>query len=200
MEEMTMAAGARMWESKMFTEDQMVAWENRTAAQQTWQALQDYFTEKWLECRQYSQATAKHSRFKDAALPAQEQAAAEEEGETTAMMFALLQEQHKHQMEAMAASSQKAIDAMMERMNPPIVGHRKAADKENTTPVKDNAHSSTRDTKWNKKKCIHCGKHVFHKSVDCYELEANASKRWISWKSVKGQQRSVGLTGNGDGE
>jgi hypothetical protein len=51
---MTMAAGARMWESKMFTEDQMVAWENKTAAQQTWQALQDHFTEKWLERRQNS--------------------------------------------------------------------------------------------------------------------------------------------------
>jgi hypothetical protein len=32
-----------MWESKMFTEDQMVAWENKTPAQQTWQNLQDYF-------------------------------------------------------------------------------------------------------------------------------------------------------------
>ncbi len=89
---MTMAAGTRMWESKMFTEDQMVAWENKPAAQQTWQALQDYFTEKWLERHQYLQATAKHLRFKDAALAAQEQAAAAEEGKTTAMMFALLQE------------------------------------------------------------------------------------------------------------
>ncbi len=29
VEEKTMAAGARMWESKMFTKDQMVAWENK---------------------------------------------------------------------------------------------------------------------------------------------------------------------------
>ncbi len=79
-----MAAGARMWESEMFTEVQMVAWENKTTAQQTWQALQDYFTEKWLERRQYLQATAKHSGFKDAAL-----AAAEEEGETSAIMFSV---------------------------------------------------------------------------------------------------------------
>jgi hypothetical protein len=43
---MTVVAGARMWESKMFTEDQMVEWENKTPAQQTWQNLQDYFTEK----------------------------------------------------------------------------------------------------------------------------------------------------------
>ena len=61
VDKMTMAAGARMWESKMFTKDQMGAWENKTPAQQTWQALQDYFMEKWLERRQYSQVTAKHS-------------------------------------------------------------------------------------------------------------------------------------------
>jgi hypothetical protein len=92
---MTMVVGTRMWESKMFTKDQMVAWENKAPTQQTWRNLQDYFTEKWLEQRQYLQATAKQSRFKDAALAAQELAAAEEEGKTTAMMFALLQEQHK---------------------------------------------------------------------------------------------------------
>ena len=52
VDKMMMAAGARTWESEMFTKDQMVAWENKTPAQQTWQALQDYFTEKWLERRQ----------------------------------------------------------------------------------------------------------------------------------------------------
>ncbi len=118
-----MAAGARMWESKIFTEEQTVAWENKTAAQQTWQALQDYFTEKCLERRQYSQAMAKHSRFKDAALAAQETAAAEEEGEASAMMFALLQEQHRVQLNAMASVNQKAMDAMFERMNAIVAGN-----------------------------------------------------------------------------
>jgi hypothetical protein len=90
VEEKAMAIGARMWENKMFTEDQMVAWENRPTADQTWTHLQTYFTEKWLERRQYSAATAKQSRFKEAALAAQEQVAGTEEGETQAMMFALL--------------------------------------------------------------------------------------------------------------
>ncbi len=45
-EEKTMGAGAQMWNSKIITEDQMVAWENRTVAQQTWAALQTYFTNK----------------------------------------------------------------------------------------------------------------------------------------------------------
>ncbi len=179
--EMTMAAGARMWDSKMFTEDQMVAWENKTTAQQTWQALQDYFTEKWLEHCQYSQATAKHLRFKDAAL-----AAAEKEGETSAIMFALLQEQHRTQLKAMATVNQKAMDAMFERMNAILTGTGKGQDKETTPPAGNvNPGNSNGGTKRNKKKCPHCGKHVFHKPADCYELEANASKRWTEWKSVK---------------
>jgi hypothetical protein len=32
VEEMTIAAGARMWESKMFIEDQLALWENKPAA------------------------------------------------------------------------------------------------------------------------------------------------------------------------
>ena len=73
--------------------------------------------EKWLERRQYSAATAKQSRFKEAALAAQEQAAATEEGKTQAMMFALFQEQHHLRLEAMVAASKVAMEAMMERMN-----------------------------------------------------------------------------------
>ncbi len=58
---MTMAAGAQMWESKMFTKDQMVVWENKPLVDQKWVNLQDYFTKQWLEHRQYSTDTAKHS-------------------------------------------------------------------------------------------------------------------------------------------
>ncbi len=61
VEEKTMAEGARMWESKMFTKDQMVAWENKPATNQTWANLQMHFTEKWLKRRQYLAATAKKS-------------------------------------------------------------------------------------------------------------------------------------------
>ncbi len=61
--------------------------------------------------------------FKDAALAAQEPAAAEKEGKTTAMMVTLLQEQHKAQLELMAATNEQAMDAMFERMNALIAGH-----------------------------------------------------------------------------
>ena len=168
--EMTMVAGARMWKSEMFTEDQMVAWENKTPAQQTWQNLQDYLTEKWLECHQYSQATAKHSQFKDAALAAQETAAAEEEGEMSVMMFALLQlqEQHRAQLNAMATANQKAMDAMFERMNAIVAGKLKGGppDKENTPPGGNvSPGNNTGTTNRTKKKCSYCGKHVFQRQT-----------------------------------
>jgi hypothetical protein len=110
----------------------------------------------------------------------------EDEGEATAMMFALLQEQHKIQMEAMATASQKGMDPLMERMNALVsTGHGKLADKENTLPATGNASNGTAGKKRNKRKCFHCGKHVIHKPADCYKLKTNASKRWTEWKSIK---------------
>ncbi len=111
--------------------------------------------------------------------------AAEEEGKVSAMMFALLQEQHKTQLKAMATANQKAIEAMFEQINAIVGGQCKAVDKENTPLAASNTGKSTGGTKRNRKKCTHCRKHVFHKPSNCYELEANKSKRWTGWKSVK---------------
>ncbi len=61
---------------------------------------------------------AKQLRFKEAALAAQEQALAEEEGETQAMMFALIQDQQKLQFKAMVTANKAMMVAMMEQMNP----------------------------------------------------------------------------------
>ncbi len=185
-----------MWKSEMFTEDQMVAWEYKIAAQQTWQNLQDYFTEKWLEQRQYSQATAKHLRFKDAALTAQELAAAEEEGKTTAMMFTLLQEQHKAQLELMAATNKQAMDAMFEHMNMLIAGHGKAADKVTVPIPSSNTGRAPSTTNCNKKRYTNCGKLVFHKPETCYKLKTNTSKRYPGW--IVQECQCTGLIGTGD--
>jgi hypothetical protein len=188
-EEKAMAAGAQMWNSEMFTEDQMVAWVNKTMAQQTWAALQTYFTDKWLKRKQFSATTAKQTRFKEAALLAQETAAAEEEGESQAMLFAMLQEQHNKQIAAMTATNKANMDAMMERMNAMVTGkgddRRKIPsqqpDKENTPP------DDTNQIKRPRKKmalCPHCKRWVLHKFENCLELEANKDKRWPGWKSV----------------
>ncbi len=101
---------------------------------------------------------------------------AEGEGETTAMMFALLQEQHRSQMEMLAAGNQQTMDAMLEQMNAIIAGQGKVLDKENVHPPNTNATTGTGGMSHKKTKCPHCKKNVFHSAADCYELEANASK------------------------
>ena len=179
-EEKTMAAGAQMWKSEMFTEEQMVAWENKTPAQQTWAALQTYFTGKWLERKQYSATTAKQSRFKEAVLLAQETKAAEEEGESQALLFAMMQEQHDKQIAAIMAANKSSMDAMMERMNALAAG--KGVGKENTKPT-DNS-KEKKPPQRNKHLCPHCKIQVLHKAKNCPELEENAHKRWTGWKSV----------------
>jgi hypothetical protein len=182
-EEKTMAAGAQMWKSEMFTEDQMVAWENKTPATQTWAELQTYFTGKWLQRKQYSATTAKQSRFKEAALLAQETKAAEEEGESQALLFSMMQEQHDKQIAAIMAANKSSMDAMMERMNAMMAG--KGVDKENIKP-KDANKDVNKEKKplRDKHTCPHCKLQVLHKAKNCPELEENASRRWTGWKSV----------------
>ena len=190
-QEKTMAAGAQMWQSEMFTEDQMVAWENKTSAAQTWAALQAYFTEKWLERKQYSATTARQSRFKEAALHAQEAAAAEEEGETQAMLFAMLQDQHAKQIAQLEASNKSTLDSLLERMNALVAANGAHTihqpDKENNPPAGNiNPPAGERIKKPRKKKtlCPNCKTFVLHKPALCYELEANKASRYPGWKSV----------------
>jgi hypothetical protein len=191
--EKTMAAGAQMWQSEMFTEDQMLSWENKPAADQTWAALQSYFTKKWLERKQYSATTAKQSRFKEAALLAQETAAAEEEGETQALLFSMLQEQHEKQMATMAASNKANMDTMMEKMNALVAagGDRRTGnnDKENQPPAGATGGSNgggdgSKKPQRKKTLCPNCKSFVYHSPNKCYELEANKASRYSGWKSV----------------
>ncbi len=156
IKEMTMAAGMRMWECEMFTKDQMVAWENKPAAKKMWQALQDYFTEKWLEQCQYLQATAKHLHFKDATLAAQEQAVAEQGGGNGVHTSpGTTQESDGGNGNSKPESNGRNDGAD----NALVAGHGKLSDKENTPPATGNASSGTTGRKRNKKKCTHCGKH-----------------------------------------
>jgi hypothetical protein len=158
---MTMAAGARMWESKMFTEDQMAAWENKTPMQQTWQNLQEHFTEKIARAKTICASHRKTVAVQGCSLAAQELEAVEEEGKTTAMMFALLQKQHKAQLKAMATANKQAMDAMLERMNMPIAGQGKAADKPTATVPNSNTGQAPNTVNRKKKVCTNCRNLLF---------------------------------------
>ncbi len=174
--EKTMAAGTQMWNSEMFAEDQMLSWENKRAIDQTWPNLQTYFTKMWLERKQYLATIAKQSHFKEAAL-FWETAATEEEGETQAMLFAMLQEQHDKQMATMAASNKANMNAMMERVNMLVAASsgRRSNNKENTPPAGNTTPAGggtggnkTKKPKRKRKLCPNCKTFVYHAPDKCY--------------------------------
>jgi hypothetical protein len=72
-----------------------------------------------------------------------------------------------------------------------LAGQGKAADKENVQSANANSGTGTGKGACNKKRCPHCRKHVIHAAANCYELEANASKRWTGWKLVKDTKVTV---------
>ncbi len=193
--EKTMAAGVQMWQSEMFTEDQMVVWEIKPGALQTWAELQTYFTKKWLERKQYSATTAKQLRFKEAALLAQETAAAEDKGKSQAMLFVMLQEQHGKQIPAVTATNKANMETMIERMNALVTGGAgRCPTQQNKarTPTVGNSFTTstesgtTQPKKPKRQKCIcpHYKMFVLHKPKNCVELKANKDKRWPGWKLV----------------
>jgi hypothetical protein len=78
----------------------------------------------------------------------------------------------------MAAASKQAIEVMLERMNALIAGQGKAADKVTATIPNSNTGQASNTANHKKKVCTNCRKLVFHKPQTCYELEANAGKRY----------------------
>ena len=107
------------------------------------------------------------------------------------MMFTLLQEQHKVQLESMAAANKLAIDTMLERMNALIVGHGKVVDKVTAPLTNSHTGNASSTTNCHKKRCVNCRKLIFHKLETCYELESNASKHYPGWKLYKNASAPV---------
>jgi hypothetical protein len=138
---------------------------------------------------------AKQSRFKEAALLAQEIAAAEEEGKSQAMLFTMLQEQHDRQIMVMTATNKANMEAMMERMNALVTGGEGRCpthqDKESTPTVGISLPTSTgsgatqpKTPKRRNCMCPDCKMFVLYKPKNCVELKVNKNKRWLGWKSV----------------
>jgi hypothetical protein len=107
------------------------------------------------------------------------------------MMFALLQDKRKSQLEAMAAANNVTIDAMMECMNTILGsgGGRTIKQNKENSPPPTNANSGgnnkAKKVMRKKKLCPHCNMFMFHKPDRCYKLGVNKDKRWVGWKLVK---------------
>ncbi len=135
-------------------------------------------------------------QFKEAVLLAQEKSAAKEEGESQAMLFAMLHKQCDNQIVAMTATHKANMDALVERMNAILAGggEKRTAqnDKDNTPPGRNRCPltgtgTGTDQTKKPQKQkalCPHCKTFILHKPDNCTKLKANKDKRWPGWKSV----------------
>ena len=108
------AAVAHMWESGFFTDEKLIEWEKKMKANQNWEEVQSYFGELYHNHKQYSRATAKKAWFNDCLNNTQEDAANKKiaEQNDAAMMFAMMQQQHKEQVNQMKESNKAAMDMM----------------------------------------------------------------------------------------
>ncbi len=129
----------------------------------------------------------KQLQFKEAALLAQETAAAKEEGNAQAMLFTILQDQHAKQIAQMEARNKTNIDTIMEQMNALVAagGAQQAhqPDMENTPPPRRNViplggGDQVRKPRQKKSLCPNCKCFVLHKPASCYELKANKATRY----------------------
>ena len=77
---------------------------------------------------------------------------------------------------SMQEQSQKQFKEMMEMFTATFA-------KNSPSPTNPKNPKSGADKK--KKKCPHCGLEVYHKPEACFELEANAAKRYPGWTSKK---------------
>ena len=175
----------------------MIKWEKKEAADQTWTNVETYFTEIYQSHTQYSKSLAKWSRFHESASNVKERENKKEENDAM-MMFAMTQEQHQEQLNAMQesnADAMKTVYTAMAEMSKNMQITMAAMPGMRKTEVYDDKKNDTR-TKvakpWDKpgyvkrdpKMCPNCKRVVYHKPERCLELEINKEKRRDNWKSV----------------
>jgi hypothetical protein len=125
-------------------------------------------------------------------LLVQETAAAEEECETQALLFAMLQYQHAKQITQMEATNKTNMDTMMEQMNALVAAidarHAHQLDKVKTPPGSNviplDGGARAKKPRYKKALCPNCKCFVMHKPANCFKLEANKALCYPGWKSI----------------
>jgi hypothetical protein len=98
--------------------------------------------------------------FKEASLVTQEKEAAKAEGETHAMLFAMLQDQYDKQIMAIEATNKANMEAIIKWMDALVAA---GGNKENTPTPGANATGGNKCGKAKKHHCPNCKKMVIHK-------------------------------------
>ena len=150
-------------------------WDQRTAADKTFKDFRKIIVDEFTKHERRNKSTAKSVKF-GIANQATEEARLREAEQADAATYAIaeaLQSAQQKQLEAMQAAQAKQTENMMEMFKTMMKTMGSNAPLPTTTPAPTNP--PRRD------KCPACGfRHA--KPAECWELEANKSKRPANWK------------------
>ena len=200
------AAVAQMWNSGFFTEEKLIEWEKKAAADQTYANVETFFGELYHDHTQYSRATAKRARFNESANSIRDKKVAVEEKvakqDDAAMMFSMMAEQHQEQLNQMRESNKAAMELAQQSMKqmaaqmammcgkiakqtPTDNAYTAVVDKENAPP---NTKKKLGINGEEAKLCKNCGKLGFHKPSKYHTLPENAEAKVLAeakWKMMR---------------
>ena len=168
----------------------MIKWEKKETADQTWANVKTYFTELYQSHTQYRKLLAKTIGFHERASNVKKKENEKEENYAT-VMFAMMQEQHQEQLNAMQESNAVAMKtentamaemtknmqimmAAMQSMSKMVEENDKKTDiqKEGMKPW-DKPGYVKRDPIM----CPNCKRVLYKKPDKCLELETNKENR-----------------------
>ena len=151
-------------------ESALCEWEVKPKVDQTFTNFRVFMQKEFGKHHKQNKTTAKSVGFGISNSVTDKDIAQIEQLEVQALMITEL-------ANSMQEQSQKQFKEMMEMFKD------KFDTKTSPSPTNPKNPKSGADKK--KKKCPHCGLEVYHKPEACFELEANAAKRYPGWTSKK---------------
>jgi hypothetical protein len=145
-------------------------WEAKPKVDQTFTNFRVFMQKEFGKHHKQNKTTAKSVGFGISNSVTDKDIAQIEQLKVQALMIAEL-------ANSMQEQSQKQFKEMMEMFKDKLDA------KTSPSPTNPKNPKSGADKK--KKKCPHCGLEVYHKPKACFELEANADKRYPGWTSKK---------------
>ena len=184
-----------MYASDLFTEEEMIGWENKPENDKTWINCQTYFKEKYENRKRYNEAKAKRSGYHSANNVSEDEDGLKEmfeglaeslEADKESMNMMTQNQDTMVKLNAQLTLQLKGKDEQLSQLlehNKQLLSLLHGLGVENTGKKAPSPGTGTTDGAQPTKKCSNCNRIVWHKSENCLELEANAAKRRAGWKS-----------------
>jgi hypothetical protein len=180
-------AAAQMDASNLFSEEQITAWEEKVHTDKTWTNLKTYFAAIYKSKMQYSKGEARrHGHESINVMQAKEKQIEEDLGQFMETL------QHKANNDNEAINELKEDQKTFVTLGQQLVEQMKKQEeiidklskcmkaKERISP--SNPHHQGDGKSRDKQPCPNCKKMVFHKEVNCPEI--NEAKRWLGWTTA----------------